>query len=263
MTMVIVYHCQIVESFTPVAMITQMGVPLFIAVNGALLLTKERPTPYFLKKSFKILVIIAVWSVISTVSEMIYRGEGFDLLVMAKHIKGLDLYYCNYLWFMVALFSLMLLCPLLQRFLDKPDRAWYIAGLTFVCPFIGRYLGKFNPFAFYGNILVFYYFWGYLVLFKNKLSRINGLYITLIVTLCVVAYSICADSIEIFTKLTGRSYYNIMIAVATLGLLELFRRANWKENKAVDYISRNIFGIYLLQGQSTGDCNTPFRGLEI
>ena len=50
--MVIVYHCQIVESFTPVAMITQMGVPLFIAVNGALLLTKERPTPYFLKKYF-------------------------------------------------------------------------------------------------------------------------------------------------------------------------------------------------------------------
>ena len=104
---------------------------------------------------------------------------------------------------------------------------------------------------------------GYLVLFKNKLSRINGLYITLIVTLCVVAYSICADSIEIFTKLTGRSYYNIMIAVATLGLLELFRRANWKENKAVDYISRNTLGVYLLQGQSTGDCNTPFRGLEI
>lgn len=160
MMMVIVYHCKIIEFFTPLATITHMGVPLFIAVNGALLLTKERKTSYFLRKAFKILVIIAIWGVISTCSEMFYRGDEFSLVVIAKHIKGLDLHYCYYLWFMVALFSLILLCPLIQRFLDSPDRVKYIAVITLVCPFILRYASKFNPMAFYGNILIFYYFWG-------------------------------------------------------------------------------------------------------
>ena len=154
MTMVIVYHCNIIEFFTPLATITHMGVPLFIAVNGALLLTKERQTTYFLRKAFKILMIIAIWSVISTSSGMFYRGDEFSLIAIAKHIKGLDLYYCNYLWFMVALFSLQLLCPIIQRFLDSPDRIKYIAIITLVCPFILRYASKFNPMAFYGNILL-------------------------------------------------------------------------------------------------------------
>lgn len=160
MTMVIVYHCKTIEFFTPLATITHMGVPLFIAVNGALLLTKERAISYFLRKAFKILIIIAIWGIISTSTEMVYRGDEFSLIAMIKHIKGLDLYYCNYLWFMVALFSLLLLCPIIQRFLDSSDRVKYIAVITLVCPFILRYAGKLNPIAFYGDILIFYYFWG-------------------------------------------------------------------------------------------------------
>lgn len=256
MTMVIVYHCKIIEFFTPLATITHMGVPLFIAVNGALLLTKERQTSYFLRKTFKILVIIAIWGVISTCSEMFYRGDEFSLIAIAKHIKELDLYYCNYLWFMVALFSLLLLCPIIQRFLDTPDRVKYIAVITLVCPFVLRYASKLNPITFYGNILIFYYFWGgYLILFKKKIGNINRWHIIATIVLCIVAYSICADNIESFKKLTGKAYYNIIVAIATLGVLELLRRVKWKENQVVNYISHNTLGIYLLQGPI-------YRGLQ-
>ena len=66
--------------------------------------------------------------------------------------------------------------------------------------------------------------------------------------LCIAVYSICADNIGSFKKLTGMAYYNLIVAIATLGVLELLRRVKWKENRIIDYISRNTLGIYLLQG---------------
>lgn len=59
---------------------------------------------------------------------------------------------------------------------------------------------------------------------------------------------VAANWVFQFSILTFAINLNIIVAIATLGVLELLRRVKWKENRIVDYISQNTLGIYLLQG---------------
>ena len=74
--LVILYHCQYVPFNSMLIQgVYAICVPLFLMVNGYLMLSKERSIRDLLKKNVKILIVMFGWAFVSTAVIMTLSGE--------------------------------------------------------------------------------------------------------------------------------------------------------------------------------------------
>lgn len=246
--MIIIYHCDLRNYLGFSSAFMLMGVCFFFSVNGFLVLSKERANRYYIKKILNILILIIYWSVISISTCMYYKNETINIKAIILHLYNLDNYYCNYLWFMVAMVSLYAIAPIIKVCI-KYGYGKYLLLLVAVSVLLRPILWKFNFLngefchSILWYILGFYIFEGAL---KNK-STIKILYLFLLSCVIYYIYDSYID-IKIIKHVFGSIYTNIMFVLMVIFSLELLRRLYYKDNKFIRVVSNNTLGIYLIQG---------------
>lgn len=156
---IIVYHCLFKYDIIGIWSIFYMGVPMFFAVNGYLMLRKDYSLKYLLKKNIKILFLVIIWGIISTSLCTLYRNEQFLLKELIVHVACLDLYYCNYLWFLCVLIGLNFAQPVLRNFVSNQGNISYLLVLLGSIAFFTPLLSHFNVIG--KSSWLFYYVAGY------------------------------------------------------------------------------------------------------
>ena len=143
-------------------------------VSGAVMIGRYRENEYFVRKCIKIACLIVFWSITQTICCLYYRNEPFVLSTIVSHVYEQSLYYCNYMWFLCALFGLYLLTPLINAFIGTPvirKNLIYLLILAVIFSSLSAFTWKINPFK-NGPIthsILLYYISGF-VLYKSKLN---------------------------------------------------------------------------------------------
>lgn len=247
--MIIIYHCNYRDSLGFDAAFTLMGGCYFFAVNGYLILSKDRTIIYNIKKIARILSIIIIWGCISIISSMLYRKDPIMIKSIAIHFYNLDNYYCNYLWFMIAMTSLYIIAPILKASI-KAGIGHYILILIAIAVLLKPLCWKFNFLSETGfSHSILWYILGFYIL-SGKLKNISNTKIIIYFIIACISY-ISYDNflnIGIIRKIFGIIYNNFIYAFMIIFSLEILRRIPYKKNKFIELIARNTLGIYLLQG---------------
>lgn len=165
---------------------SNIGVPLFLAVNGALLFSKPLDVRRHYAKTARIVVLTVAWRALSACvmgfivnrSPLENGGRAFLDYLLFGDLEGFML---GHFWFMNALIALYLLYPVIRACLDAPQGAVVVESLlcivlmfTFVpnaadilISAMGHYLGtpafsltsalgRINPFGGFGYALVYF-----------------------------------------------------------------------------------------------------------
>lgn len=264
---VILYHCFYIPANSMLIQgIYSIGVPIFFMVNGYLMLRKEYSLETILKRNLKLLILIAIWSVMSTAVCMFKFGDWQSHnLLDGMHLLGYYVIhsivpYCQYLWFLKALFFLNLINPILYHFIHyKQNGIYYLLTILFVCTtaFSNKLVGIFyNPIGKHYWYSVLYYVLGF-ALFSNqiKTSQIKTKYLVCIIAtliLCQWAYNWIlldgplADK-HFINDLVFEGYNAPFIVFLTAAICLFFQRIPWKENGFLSRIGKISLPIYLMQ----------------
>lgn len=276
--MVVLVHCscfpfRIPGEITPLVMVDwfasdvygaigYLGVPLFIILSGALLLTPtkaDEPMRVYYKKRFaRVGLPMIFWTVIYFGWSFGVRGTPFSVYNMEQ---GLLSGSYPLLWFLYLLVGLYLVTPMLRVFVKHVDHRkftvllsiWFVG--TVITPIIHTFTTfSFNPLSFVVLDWVGYFLLGiYLI---NTKIRSLWAYLGLLGGLIVAIlgdWFLTASMGESYTGFFhGYLSFNMIIASAALFLLltripqSRIDRLNPTVNGVIHWIGQNTLPIYLL-----------------
>ncbi len=127
---------------TLVTVMCVVCVPLFFAVNGALLLPQPLDEHLHYRKVLNIVIIVSIWKVLATIffifvdSSQTVTIKDFCIFLLGGNLVG---YPTGYFWFMNALIALYLILPLVKMAFDS-DRS--IVLHTLMAVLFGFTVGK-------------------------------------------------------------------------------------------------------------------------
>ena len=238
--------------------IVRYSVPIFIMINGALLLSKkDLILRTFIKKRFtRLLLPTFAWSLLYL---FLYKSLAFDFTTL-KAIFNAPVYY--HLWFMYMLISLYIAYPLLWAYTQKANKSnlLYVLLAWFLLISVEPALQKFYGINIGIRNEVFTYYMGYFLLgfflstynFSFKYSTILYGLLTLIL-IWITAYG---TEILSQTKLNlyfyGNTSPNVIIMSVTVYLFfkEIPLAKIYERFPSLDKLIMNVshasLGVYLL-----------------
>ena len=245
------------------AAIGYLGVPIFVMLNGALLLNPEKsdePMRVFFKKRFyRIGLPLIFWTFIFFVWSFYVHGTPATLSNVGK---GLISGAYPTLWFLYLLVGLYLITPILRILVKNLDHSkftlligiWFLGTIS--VPIIHTFTSfSYDPLLFVITDWVGFYLLGiYLVNIKIRPALT---YIFLILGLAVAvggAWFITASMGEEFTGFFhGYLSFNMIIASAALFLIligipqnRFFSIKNHVFNRIIRWVGQNTLPIYLV-----------------
>ena len=289
-SMVIIVHSQVFNTnFIPNFQISSIlqyalrivteGVPIFILVNGFLLINKkEFDLRKHINKTIKIFLLLIVWSLILTISIKLIWKEPLTINEIIKNIFTTDINnkYTGILWFLQNLIALYLIYPILKIAYDTNKKVYnyifivllintiLVNTLSLISILIetqtsfnyinvlNNYISKFQILS-NRNFLIFFMLGGYLYenkeKFEEKMVRYKWGIIGIVSWIVALIYAI------IISKLQGKTYpdnfnYNTVFMLLTIiGIFAMtikYQDNNKWYNKLITCISINSLGIYFL-----------------
>ena len=242
---VLIYHCHYVDTDIYFASVLSMCCPLFFAVNGTLLLSKDRTYSYFIPKLAKLFVLIFFWGIISNWYSSWIFCEPYSIKQSVVDVLQLRMQYCNYLWFLCTLFILYLVYPLTRNLVIDKKMTWI--SLIVVCCLtltgISRYMGIFNPLKGWHSFALAYAMGGYAI---TKLD-IKSRRFPIVVYILSVFAQIVLNYFDVDkANMIWGGYKTPFVFFATLSLIKYFSMIECRENAIIDFVARNTLGIYLV-----------------
>jgi surface polysaccharide O-acyltransferase-like enzyme len=244
------------------AAVGYLGVPIFIMLSGALLLTPEKadePPRVFLKKRFnRIGYPFIFWTMIYFAWDFTIGKESFNIYNISR---GVLMGSYEHLWFLYLLVGLYAITPILRILVKHLNRNLFLWLLilwffgTTVTPFLHTFTSftDFNPIMFVFAGWIGYFLLGiYLVNFKIRRSTAN-LFLAVGVLGAVLgdwAVTALAGSQD-----TGffHNYMSATIILASAGLFFLLLaipadrlQGHGAIDRGVRWISQNTLPIYLI-----------------
>lgn len=257
------------------------GVPIFIIVNGFLLINKEFDLKKHLRKTLNIFILLIIWSFMYVIISSLIFNNPLDIKNVFKEVitTNISSKYTGILWFLQNLIALYLLFPVLKVLHDNDKKIYnylfiiitiFTVGINFLSlinniieiktgwsgiKYLLSYISKFNILT--NGYFVFYFMLGgYVFENKNKLKfRVNNKKTIVIVILGLVAwllsiiYGIYVSNIQ--NKMIGDSfnYSTVFLCITILALYCL--TSNYQNtgniiNKVIESIGKNSLGIYLV-----------------
>jgi len=252
-------------------------VPIFFAVNGALLLNKPLNLKKHVKKTIKIIILIYFWSAITLLLQMPALGK-LSLKDYFTYIFSSLLGYNNHLWFLTQIVMIYIMFPLFKYLFDKSKKYYFALmclGIFFTlgysivdsfCIITGfeimhifnyirnTYLPIFD--SYYSFALVYFMVGGF-IQYKYKFIRekinVKKLYkiifnismVVIIIGMMVFSYFYGKARNVGDNVWCGYSYSSSFIIVCCLMLMGIVND-NQKHTKAISIISNQTMGIYLL-----------------
>ena len=223
--------------------IVNWAVPVFVMISGAVMLKKEHTYRSIAQKLLGILRIFVVWSLLYLVSDIVLNKE-VDYLQNALWLQVL-LQGHYHMWYLIMLFGLYLIVPILKVITDRPNllKAFVLLSLlfTFLIPSIndlpqrGAFFGAVQrafrnvtddaSFHLTLGYTAYFVFGCFLVVSKRlpaEKARGAGLALLITGTLIVMLETRLVGSKE--HALSFLQYYQIGIAAQSCGLLLIFKK---------------------------------------
>lgn len=251
--------------------IGRLGVPLFLAISGTLLLGREYDIFSFYKKSVLPLVVTTeIWTIFNFLFACIVYKKPFTLALLLRQILFLDAPSLSHMWYMPMIIGIYIFIPFVSKLLQEYSRIRYylipmlLVGISSVLiPTITVFLnedvlgelriGLRIDTDFGGGVYGLYLIMGYFIGRKKILKKVKTLYLLAIMTICLIGNT--AGQFYIYShhyyKWDDLLWYtSLPIFLIGLSLFELFRRSERiLENNnfaVVSALARGSFGIYLL-----------------
>lgn len=251
--------------------IGRLGVPLFLAITGVLLLGRELEPGKFYKKSLlPLFVTTEIWIVFNYLFVCIFQDVEFKLVDLISEMCFLRTLELSHMWYMPMILGVYLALPFLSMAVRavqdvKAFRFPYLIGMIafLVIPTINVFMAEAVPggetlkfkleLDFMGGVYGLYLFGGYFIARYRLLGKVKSIYLLLT---GMIAFAINTAGqyylyINEFYKSTRLLWYSsVFIFVMGLILFELIRRIFDKEQAhtagVVEVTARCSFGIYLL-----------------
>ena len=114
-----------------------MGVPLFFAVNGFLILSKNVDPRKHILKTIRLYILTICWSFITVLSLILINGDKYSIIEFIKTVVFLKIGTNNHLWFMFVLVSIYLIVPVIKLAYDHKDRRviYFLVATVFLFSF--------------------------------------------------------------------------------------------------------------------------------
>lgn len=250
--------------------IGRLGVPLFLAITGALLLGRELEPERFYKKSLAPLVLTTeIWILLNYLFVCVFQNVEFkfsDLICEMLFLRTLEL---SHMWYMPMIIGMYVALPFLSMTVRavKDRKSFglpYLAGIFvfFILPTVNVFLTEAVPggetlkfkleLDYLGGAYGCYLFTGYF-LSCRVLEKIKSRYLllaggTAFLMNTAGQYYLYVNEFYKSNRLLW--YSSIFIFIMGMTLFELVRRFFQKPNvqaaKFVEQTARCSFGIYLL-----------------
>ncbi|PXY89481.1 hypothetical protein DKK74_01045 [Bifidobacterium asteroides] len=262
-----------------------VGVPLFFAVNGYLLMNSRFSADKHLHKILRMVFILLAWKIISLPILSALMHKSIDWKSVPQYLLGgsYDVVPLGYFWFINALLAIYIVFPILKTVYDDPDGKRYLGYVTIVLgalifavtlgdnakdilasycghqvPQVLASLSQYNILGGYGYALVYFIAGGYGHDMAAWLSR--HLSSTRTKNICLSLMALLAWGL-LFTlqrfqaRAKGISFYvdsgyqNVLTLILTIALFQLFiqvRKVPSGLNTIVTAIGSNTLGIYYL-----------------
>lgn len=257
-------------------------VPLFFAVNGALLLPRALDESKHYRKTLNIVVIVSIWKLLAAAFFVFVDGSHpvtfKDLLIFLLG-GGFGDYPAGYFWFMNALIAVYLVLPLAKMAFDAERRIVLKALLAVLFGFtVGKdtlvlvlqmfgtvmhhdfasilsSVDEYYIFGSYGYVLLYFLVGGLIGkwLSEQKEERLGlthgvsicGIIICYIVTVLIQRYQHAVNG----TNLTvDNGYWLLPTFIAVILILSALAKARIQRfwARAFQLIGMNTFGVYML-----------------
>lgn len=255
------------------------GVPLFVAVNGYLIINKNFDIKKHFYKCLKIFLLIIIWSLILIILTALINNEtiSFKFIISNILLTNISSKYSGILWYMQDLLTLYLLFPILKTLHDEKKEIYnYLfilvmittIGFNFInistklfCSFLGmkelpsmvsKFLSAYVPF---NKIYFILYFMlgGYLFEYKKKIQEKftnKILFITIIGNLLISIFIPYLISINTNKLVSGNFNYSTVFLFSHIIILfiisEKYKIENQILKKINSSIASNSLGIYFV-----------------
>ncbi len=248
--------------------IGRAGVPIFLMISGALLLSHEEPYGSFFKKRLtRVFVPLLFWTLVYEVRILLdqhYMHGGItadDWWTYLKNPLAGAVY--DHLWFLYMIIGMYLVTPLLRKIapvLTRTDQ-WYLLGLWVFADVLLPLAYHYYDFSLGFNIPIVtpylgFYMMGYYLMhhqFTAKEIRITWVVFVLsyVLNVCLAWYdSNLHGKMQVFWLSHHRPGIFIMAASAFILLehyaMRAFSKFSEKKYKQLAYLGSTTFGIYLL-----------------
>lgn len=254
------------------------GVPLFIMVNGFLLLPKEKfDLKKHLKKTLKIFELLIIWSILYIILETILQKGQLSVELIFKNVltTSINNKYTGILWFLQNLIMLYLIYPILKYLYDTNKQLYnYLfvivivssVGLNFIdminsaiikitnfekLSLITTYINKFNILS-NCQFLMFFMLGGFLYekkdMFIENKTKIKYIIIALISWIVSFSYALGMSYLNNKTYSSSFNYasmFMIFIIIGIFAITNFYEDKGYFYNKIVTYVGKNSLGIYL------------------
>ena len=249
----------------------RLGVPLFLAITGALMLSRDLDPIRFYKKSLLPLVITTeIWIVINYIFVCSFQGVLFQPIDLISEMFFLKSPELSHMWYMPMIIGIYVALPFLAKLTSVLDKGKYfvlpaiVAVIScIVVPTVNVFLKEAVPLdlsfdakldlSFLGGTYGIYLFGGYFIGKKKALEKIHTIWIVLGAVGALLLNT--AGQYFLYSNHYYKSnrllwYTSIGICLAGLLLFELLRRIYGKTekqaNRVIGMLARCSFGIYLL-----------------
>lgn len=248
--------------------LSQLGVPLFVMISGALFLDERRQVTFrgMLSKNVKSLAIVTVlwagiFALLYQIAFPLLTGEAISVDCVIRSF--LDGYY--HMWYLYMILGLYMITPFLKKFVCKQNKAMVLsfivisATVQFLLPtadvLLGKYLdgfsittwvGKFNLGFFNGYIAYFLIGWyiAHVGIRQRWLKR--SIYV---LGVGALAAMICHGY---FAEDYNQAYINTSVFVLIYSVSVFLALCSWKvrlKERTVEKlarISKLTFGVYMI-----------------
>ncbi len=227
-------------------------VPLFIFISGYFVnksKVKDNPRKYIKSRFYKIVIPLVCFSFVYTMIDYFTKGTNIDKSL----IKFITFKSEAHLYYIVALFQLVLLTPVLLRWLERKEKRiviYLITPIYLLIIFIVRIIFEkeipFSQYFFFGWII--YYILGLesekIKLTKNYFGPIFFILISLFVNISLY----CINE-KLYTYSCSQLNIVNMFYVISILPIVLINNNKYKSSKfenIIEKIGDNSFGIYLV-----------------
>ena len=124
-------------SANAITSLTAICVPLFFAVNGALLLRKPLDTKKHIQRLLRVVILALIWRLLTICFVVVVLGNTIPSLrdIVFSLLGGNpDGWSLGHFWFLNALIAIYLFLPALKALYDASNRIplWFVCGTIFV-----------------------------------------------------------------------------------------------------------------------------------
>ena len=246
------------------------GVPIFIFINGFLIIGKEKlDIKKHYKKVLKIFLLYIFWGIVTFCIISLIHHKSINIAGLYNNIISVSVntQYTGHLWFLQFLISLYLIYPLINNIYINDEKSYnvfllIIAFFTFVPSFLNiifpntlldDYINKFIPFSPINNLIFLFYFMFGGFVKKNldwfKKRRIVLIIVAIVLYILSCLFGIYKSYADNVVYSHNYIYYQIVFAFIIIGILMLiinYKDKNKLHNKIIKSIGKNTLGIYLI-----------------